>query len=209
MDEEIELTEAETATLSKETFSFFDVLSGVSYPKDVLTIYMDEAAAYDLEKLLREISGTSENDVTEESVEALRVKAEALKSRIENSKYTFFLTGVSDDRIVDARTLTDKEFEKRKKPRKNASGHIEKYLPEDQQYEWMRYLNAVVQSLHIEQIVAPNGAVMTAPSPDEIAHFYDKAPGAEKGRLDQAIASLRVKSESYEASIDEGFLAKP
>lgn len=200
--------EPEFEAPTQDTFSFFDVLEEVTYPNDVVTLYMDEAAAYDFAKLAAEIDITVEPD--KKQVAAFKKRAEDLKTRIEKSKYTFYLRGVSDDRVSEAEELVEAKFEDVKRPRKNAQGHIERVLPPSEQKNYLRYFNAVVFSLHIEQIVQEStGRVMVAPHPDEVAHLYDKAPGSEKQKLSNAIGALRVRSEAYERSLDEGFFQKP
>lgn len=208
MTEEIENTEVEPEQSIKDTFSFFDVLEGRTYPTDEVTISIDEAAAYDLEKVAREFSKVT--DITNEDVEKYQAKLDALKDRIENSKFTFYLQGVPDDLIEDAKDVADERFDKKKKQRKTADGRLEKYLPEEEQMAHVKFFSAVVMALHVTKIYNhKTGAELVAPSPDEVGHFFDKAPGAAKQRLNTAISSLRVESSAYESTMDEGFFPKP
>lgn len=192
---------------SPDTFSFFDVLEEVTYPKDEVTVWTDERAVFDFKKLGIEVDMLTDPD--KETIDRLLADAQSLQKRIEDSKYTFKLTGVSDDRIEEAAEVANKQFEDKKKQRKTAHGTIEKYLPEAEQLNYVKYFNAVVMSLHIEQIIRhKDGRVMTAPSPDEVAHFFNKAPGAAKADVNDKIQSLRLKSSAYESSLDEGFFQK-
>lgn len=193
--------------MTPETFSFFEVLEERTFPKDTLVVFLDEKAAYDLRKLMQQIDVTVEP--TSAQVNDFKKRAEDLKARIEKSKYTFYLTGVSDDRIENAREVANAQFEDKKLQRKTATQSIERYLPESEQMNYLKFFNAVVTSLHIEQIVQEaTGKVMTAPSPDEVANFMDKAPEAAKQQINAALSSLRVSAIEYERSLDEGFLAK-
>lgn len=198
----------ETEESMRDTFSFFDVLEGRTYPTDEVTICIDEAAGYDLDKITREANALEEP--TEEIVAELKARADVLAERIENARFTFHLRGVSDDRVTEAKEVADAEFSPKRKQRKSAAGNIEKYLPEEEALKYARFFNAVVVALHVERIVSHGtGKVMTAPSPDEMAHFLDKAPEAAKYRLSAAIQALRVDSNAYEATLDEGFFLRP
>lgn len=205
MDEVTNYTPAAEPTI--DTFSFFDVLEERTYPKDIQVVYMDEESIYQFEKLGAEIDETPEPSA--DQIAGFMERATALQEKIEASKFTFYLTGVSDDRIEDAKTLADDRFAPKRKQRKRADQSIEHYLPESEQLNYLKFLNAVIHSLHIEQVVqARSGRVMTAPSPDEVAHLWDKAPAAAKAALVGAIQRLRVDSNSYERSLDEGFFQK-
>ena len=196
--------------MTPETFSFFDVLEERTYPKDVLSVFTDEAAAYDLNKLSVEIDMTPSDEQTPEKIEEFKERAENLQNRIAKSKYTFYLTGVSDDKIEDATEVANSAFEDKKLQRYTATKTIEKYLPESEQLNYVKYFNAVVMALHIEQIVEhKSGRVMTSPAPEQVLHFLNKAPMAAKEALNAKVQSLRVKSGDYESGLDEGFLAKP
>lgn len=194
--------------MTQESFSFFDVLEARTYPKDVKTVYLDESAAYEFGQLSAEVDNTV--NPTAKQVKEFEKRAHDLQARLAKSKFTFYLTGVPGDMIESAQTIANEAFEDKKKQRKTATQTIERYLPEDQQLPYMKYLSAVVNSLHIEQILQHStGRVMTAPSPDEVSHFWDKAPDAAKFELNTAIRKLSVRSADYERALDEGFLAKP
>ena len=213
MSEEIETPETPefdpSASMTPDTFSFFDVLEEVTYPKDVKTVYMDEAAAYDFNKLAMEIDMTPPEQQTPEKIAEFQERAEALKKRLHDSKYTFYLTGVSDDRVEEAAEVANAEFEDKKLQRYTATKTIEKYLPESEQVNYLKFFNALVLSLHVEQIVRhKDGRIITAPGPNEILHFMAKAPSAAKDELNRAIQALRLKSNQYEAALDEGFFPK-
>lgn len=193
--------------MTPDTFSFFDVLEEVTYPKDVFSVYMDEAAAFDFQKLSVEIDMSA--DPSPEKITEFKERAEAIAKRLANSKYTFYVSGVSDDRIELVTELVNKEFEDKKQQRYTATKTIEKYLPEEHQMAYVKFFNAAVLSLHIEQIVKESdGRVMTAPDPKEVIRFMDRAPEAAKAEVNNRIKALRVKSSAYENALDEGFLAK-
>lgn len=208
--------EAEVNPLSQESFSFFDVLAERTYPKDTVTLYMDEQAGYDLIRLSvesDEVDGEPEDEeeqiALDKKVTEFQERLSSLQKRIANSAFTLHLTGVSNDRLGEVQGVVDKEFRPKKIQRKNAQGRIEKYLPESEKMAYAHYFSAVVNSLYIERIEQHStGRVMVAPGVDEVAELLRKAPRHELAKLQTKIAELDVNSSQYENSIDEGFLAK-
>lgn len=192
---------------NKDTFSFFDVLSERTYPTDTVTVFLDEQAAYEGRKIALEME--SAEDPTEVDVEKYSARIDALRDRIQASEYVFHLRGISDDKYADAKAVVDEKFKGRQKQRRTADGRLEKYLDEDDQMAYLRYLSALMISLHVDQIVDPNGRVNTAPGADEIAMFVDKAPSAAVEKLNEAVKALRVSATQYEATLDEGFFLRP
>lgn len=191
--------------LTPETFSFFDVLSGDEYPKDSVEIFLDETSAHKLNKVLDKIQRAAPDD----DIEDLVTEAGRLHMKVEQSMHTFYITGVSDDVIADLREVAEGHFEDKKKPEKTADGRLTRRLPESEQMNYVRYFNALVMSVHIEQVVNARGQINTAPDVDEVALLISKAPVSQKEKLGNAIAGLRVKASEFEASIDADFLAKP
>lgn len=188
--------------LTPETFSFFDVLEGIEYPKDEVEIYLDERAAHDQRKLNERVLNPPEGGFSEgEKREILKQKTD-IEARLEASKYIFKLTGVEDDKITNVKTLADEKFNV---SRKAADGTLRQVLPPEKQMDYMRFFNASVNALHIEQIVAPDGRVLTAPNVEEIARFYDKAPTSQKQKLNGAIQELSVEASEFENRVDADF----
>lgn len=211
MSEEIELNEGDLLVPAPEDFTLFDLVEGVEYPKTTETVMMDEKAAYELIHLVEDIKRyrAEAEELSDEVLEEYRSQVEKLQADIEASKVTFHLTGVSDDLIGSAGEIAEAKFEGLKKQIKGADGLIQKVLPQAEKVNFMRYLSAVTQSMHIEKVVRhKDGAVRVSPSPDEVAHLMGNAPSAAKAALVAAINSLRVKAADYEANLDEGFFQK-
>jgi hypothetical protein len=192
--------------LTPETFSFIDTLAEKEYPSDTVEIFMDEVAAIELAKIAIKIDQVPESDP--ETLEVFLKDAVKWQKRLEKSMHLFHIKGVSDDTITDLREIAAAEFESRKRPRKAANGHLDRILPESEQLNYVRYFNALVLSVHIKQIVRDDGAILTAPSAEEIATFVDKGPTTEKQKLQRAIDRLRARAEDFERKIDVDFLAK-
>lgn len=193
--------------LTPETFSFFDVLEERDFPKDEVEIYMDEVSAHELRKVMFELTTV---DLDDPRADELHRRAIELEEKREASKYRFHITGVADDTITDLADVANAEFDEKRKEYRSVTGKIERRLEGDEQRNYLRYYNALVLSVHIEQIVRlRDGAVMTAPPVEEIALLVDKAPTSQKAKLQRAIEELRVDSSAFEARVDADFLAKP
>lgn len=198
MGEQIEAVDP----LTPETFSFYDILDGIEYPKSEIEIFLDEKAARDQRELRDRVLNTPEGEFTdEEKADIMRDKAN-IEARLDASKYIFKLTGVADDLITDVKTLADHKFNV---PRKASDGTLRQVLPEEKQMDYVRFFSATVNALHIEEIIAPNGSRMIAPSADEISRFYDKAPTSQKQKLSSAIEALKVSASEFESRVDADF----
>jgi len=211
MSEEIELNEGDLVVPAPADFDMFAALEGIEYPEDEVTVALNEKAAHRLANLMREIREyqLDHPDPDQDKMDEFRKRAEEIKEVIKKSRITFYLKGVPDDLLTTAAEIAEKKFEDRKKTIADAQGIPQSVLPQAEKLNYMRYMNAVVYSMHIQKFVRhSDGAVRTAPTADEIAAFMDKAPDAAKGRLVSKIQELRVKASEYEGSLDEGFFQK-
>lgn len=215
MSEEIETMNAgDLVVPAPADFDMFAALEGVEYPEDEVTVALNEKAAHRLAALMAEVTQYQVDhphpeDRNEEDLESFEKRVEALKKTIEQSRITFYLKGIPDDILTTAGDVAEEKFEAAKKDVVDAQGNTIKVLPQAEKIRFMRYMNAVTYSMFIQKFVRhSDGATRIAPTADEIAAFMDKAPDAAKGKLVHKIQELRVKSEDYEARLDEGFFPK-
>lgn len=212
MSEEIETTQ-DDQVVTPDNFSFYDMMSNVSYPKDSITVSLAEDAAYEAAKVQYDFETTDFSKMSEakkkKAAKEFEQRIEQIAAEVKAKSITFDLTGVSDELIEETKTVVDDLFMDKRKQRKLADGSIQKYLPEDQQQPYLRMLNASMNALMIERVTYQgNGVVFVAPDPDMIAHFYDTAPTGAKVKLNEALAKLRVNAVDYESLLDEGFFQK-
>jgi len=216
MSEDIETTDIDESAedvVTPANFSFYDMMAGVSYPKDVITISLDEAAAYDAAKIVEDFEKTDVSSLTptqaKKAAKDFEARIAEVTERVSRKSATFHLTGVSSDLVESAKESVDDMFMDKRRQRKLADGSLQKYLPEDQMQPYMRMLNATIYALYIEKVVYnENGVTFVAPDPDMIAHFYDTAPDGAKAKLSEGIQKLRVEAGQYESYLDEGFFQK-
>lgn len=193
---------------TEENFDIFDVLSERAYPRDIVTVYLDDGAAFELRKLTDEVDAI-DGEPDQATVEAFNERLTNIRTRIDRSARTFHLAGVSSDTIKDAMTAADEHFESRKVNRKRADGSIIRELPKSAQDDFMVYTSAVMMALHVEKIVDPDGRQVVAPTPDAIVRFINGAPIYAVREVNQAIERLQVDARDFERSLDDGFFPKP
>lgn len=201
MSEEIEDTNA------LDSFSFFDVLEGTSYPEDSVTVSLNEKAAHQAKKLLLEYQTLENPD--EKTLNKFKDDLDKVRADIEKSRVTFDLRGVDAERVTSARDIVEEMFVDKKKTFPGADGRMRKFLPEEHAMDYARMMNAVVMSMYITRVTYHgNGKQFIGLSADEVARFFDKAPSAAKTLLANAVSSLQVDASAYESELDEGFFQK-
>lgn len=180
------------------TFDVAEMFAGKSYPKDTVEVFMDEATAYEINKLQAEArQAVASQD--EEAGRAVEERLTALVKRGAASKYVFHLTGVSRDsrkaavESVTAEFPMEQDFLGRDKP--NPQG--------DEKYANLMW------ALHIEKIVAPSGAVIVAPSEADIKVIRGNAPDPAVEKVEAAIKELStgVKSGFETLAQEHDFLS--
>jgi len=188
--------------LQEETFDFLDVLTERSYPKDEVSLFLDEASAYKL----RAVKAAYENSQDDKEREKLKKLMNQYRSDVKKSEYIFKLTGVSFDKIENLVEMAKKKYPVEHKTRKTGSGGLEQYeVPSNQRAEYIGYLTLWV---HVEAVVSPEGKIHTAPEEETIIKFLKIAPPSQVNRFTEAITSLQVSSREFEDAIDDDFLAK-
>lgn len=215
MSEEIEtMNEGDLLVPAPADFDMFAALEGIEYPEDTVTVALNERAAHQLAALMAEIQRymldhPAAEDRDQANLDAFQQRHDDIKKVIEKSRITFYLKGIPDDILTTAGEVAEEKFEEFKKDYTDAQGNTIKILPQSEKLRYMRYMNAVTYSMFIQKFVRhSDNAVRVTPSADEIAAFMDKAPEVAKGKLVAKIQELRVKSEAYEAQLDEGFFPK-
>ena len=189
--------------LSPETFSFIDALSEVIYPEDTVEIYLNASAAVRSERARAFLSTVDESDAAQYAKVAGLI--EKYETEVRASTYTFRLKGVATERLEELSSIAEKVH-----PTQYKTGFDQNHMPvkvAEPNKEQLLYLNDLVLSILVEQIVAPNGAVDTAPGVDVMSAFRKKAPASQFQKLMAAMGSLRGKIEMFEQSVDDDFLA--
>lgn len=206
----LDINELVSQAQSEETFSFADVVNGRGYPRDEVTIFMDEASAHEIKKLERSVDGVLESlDAKDRAAAVVEIEAKikTLREKINKSRYVFKVVGLSsetkDDLYIKAREDIKPEYDHNKNFITGQVEKVEKPSPKRDRY----YTNLLWQA-SIEQIVSPTGAVDTAPAFETVALFRSKGPESQLFKFQDALQALSVASEAFESATDDDFLAK-
>lgn len=210
--------------LNMETFSFADVVQGRSYPTDTVTLCSDEATAYDrgkyLDAVLEARGDTSFSMLVGPKREQAKVKAyqtaidddpevakkvEEFDNKLAKSTYTFHIQGVSDEHVetLNKKALAEIPPEYEQSWRNPATGQQVKG-EEKPSPERNRLFTNLIWAAYIAKIVAPNGAVDTAPGLPA-AEAIRKMPQSQQSKFNDAINKLAVESSAFEASVSTDF----
>lgn len=183
--------------LTPETFNVLDVLSGVAYPKTTITLHLNEEAARLVNQLRDQIDNEYNGEAPADIVAALTEAREALEA----TKLTFHLKGIPTQMETSCRARAKAKFP----DKKQSMNGMEFPVPTEEQEEFFKQL---IIAAHCEQIVNGAGQVHTAPEVDAIEKFYYHAPFSQVQKLIEAVNSLKVDAEEFEAAVSDDFLAK-
>lgn len=181
--------EAVDRAQSDGVFSFAEVLEGRSYPRDEVQICIDEDLLYRLKK--------ARADGDENLVKQLEEK----KAK---STYTLKLVGVSSEKREELEKIAEEKFPRRYEQIKNfKDGTLQRQeVPSEERAD---YNNDLLWATQIEQIIAPDGRVDTAPGVATARKLRKTAPLGELIRVQQAIVSLVMTSDVFERKTDAQF----
>lgn len=83
------------AAKDKNTFNVLDAIQGRSYPQDIVTIYTDTNAAYEIHNIEKHIADLGNDEA--EQINKLDEQITTLKQRIKDTALTFRLRGIGRD----------------------------------------------------------------------------------------------------------------
>jgi uncharacterized protein Yka (UPF0111/DUF47 family) len=187
------------------TFSFIDRLRGRNYAKDDIDVYLDEDLGYKLERL-HDALKSEEVPVTmhEEIIEQIK----SVTAALEESKYTFYLEGMSNERydelIDEAKEQYPYEYEEFTDPWSGKK--VKSVIPLDERNE---LFTALLWAESIKKVVDHEGNVDESINSEFVATIRRQAPLAVIKRIGDTIDKLRMASEWIEYIEDEDFLVKP
>lgn len=174
-----------TDNLDFKTFDISDMFAGVSYPTEIVPFYTDQAIAYEFHKLAGEAL-EAVRDKDEEAARAIEERREELIRKAESNRYEIHLRGQSRDnrdailKSVRAKFPVERDLLGREAPNPEADElYVNKF--------W---------ALHVEKIVAPNGAVNAAPDEGAIKVLRGNSPDSEIDKVEKAIQELSSGAKS-------------
>ena len=205
---------AEAVELANEAkkpgvFSIINALKDRAFPTEEINVYLDEKAAYEAAKVQEKIDelsrSASEEDLNKS--DKLSLERDAIISKMEESKYVFSITGISEGRRSEIQDKCLEKFPMEYDEAKNPfTGEITKQEKEDKHRD--RYFTNLLWVDSITKIVAPDGSEQDSISLEDVESLRSMLPLAASGSINQSIEKLRVSTAVFMASVDEDFLAK-
>lgn len=190
-------------------FSILNVLKERAYPKEQVNVYLDEQSAYDASLVQEKIDELLKSaDVgNQDAIDDLSAKRDALLGNLEKSKYTFFVTGLSEGLRSDIYDQASEKFPIEYDESKNPfTGEVVKSEIDNKERD--RYFTNLLWHSSIEKIVAPDGAVQESVTMEDIVKLRELLPLAGIGAVTQSIEKLRTATAIFMLTVDEDFLAK-
>jgi hypothetical protein len=218
MSDEKEILEPVKEAKAPGVFNIIDVLQGRGYPKSTVDIYIDEEAIYDfatvrekLEELDNSINGKNETAKQKKLREELITEQEDIKRRIDSSKHTVHLMGISEGKREEYYRQAVKKYPVEYESQNGLSNllgsgsqKVEKDSPERDalftDYLWQG---------HIQKIVNPKGEEQEDFPYSTIRAMRESFPISSIVAINGAIEKLRASTALFTMETNEDFLAKP
>lgn len=197
---------AELAEAAKQpgTFNLLEVIKDRAYPTEDVNIYLDEQTAYEAAVLKEKLENTDAKSKTYVQIEK---ELEALVSKMEESKYVFSITGISEGKREELYEESTKVFPVEYKEDKNPfTGEVTRNEVESKERD--RLFTNMLWSAHIAKVTAPTGDVQNAMTTAEVTQLREALPLAAVGTINQAIDKIRAATAVFMFTVDEDFLAK-
>ena len=169
-----------------KTMNIADVLAGVNYPKDQVTVYLDAGIAYEIGKVRDEID---KRNLRGEDVEDLEKDLDALIAEGQENSLTFHITGVPRATRENILKAVMEEFP----VKKDFMGRAEQDPQADVVYTCRLW------AAMTEKIEHPSGGSMD-PEESDIAAFRSMAP-------DEAVNTVMAAIQDLESGEKAGFEA--
>jgi Skp family chaperone for outer membrane proteins len=191
-------------------FNIVSVLQERAYPKDDVHVYTDEQTAYEASQVKEKINELSKNadEAVKPEIEKLEKKRDALVKKLDESKYVFVISGISEGAREAAQKTAEEKFPIEYDEDKNPfTGEVTKR--EKENLERDRFFTNLLWTRHISKIIAPDGAEQEGLTYVEVEELRKVLPIAGIGAISNAIEKIRIATAMFMISVDEDFLAKP
>lgn len=173
---------------SKGKFRLEDVIKGKGNPEDIVDVYTDSSAAYELSK----ISDLIDSTLDEKEEEELKAEAEPLKEKVLKSRLRFFMRGI-DQGLVEA---IEKQARERTKDEEDAD-------------RWVIYYFCGLIAANVYKVEDIDGNVDDRVfSMDDAIKWRESFPTEAWNVLIEAMQKLTLATGYFRGLTDAGFLQK-
>jgi hypothetical protein len=179
-----------TEATEPRKFNVLEAAKGRSYPQDILNIYTDAEAAYQVNLLERKINAHDEDDA---ELEALIAEQNAFKSEVKGSILTFHLRGINPGLI---RSISDEAHTK-------TFDGLEGDALIGRQNEWS---NLSILAAHIVSVTDVDGNVDDHKwNYDDVATLRDWLPEDEFDKITELMFNLSFAAQLFDVSVNADF----
>ena len=212
MSEE-EIRESVDEAKAPGTFNIMAVLKDRGYPKDKITVFIDEEMAYEAAKLKEELDSIDSKNKTESAKKNradLADKIDEIREQLAKSAYVIHLEGISEGKreeiYREAKKKYPIEYENDNSVQSILSGgkRTEKESPERDalftDYLWQAHIKKIVDPEGNEQVEIPFATIRA---------MRDSLPVSAIIKVNESIEKLRTATAVFIMETGEDFLAKP
>lgn len=173
-------------------FNLSEVIKGRGYPQKDITVYIDGAAAFELVELEDSMKALAEDSAEYKELEE---KAEKLAHKVQDSKLTFTLRGVSQSVVEAVTEKADKKFPRSTEDEYNS--------------DWFKfYVTSLVAENLVKVTDKDNNVDERHFSYEEVAEIRDNVPIESWTLLVNTMQKLTLATGYFKGLTDAGFLPK-
>ena len=173
-------------------FNLSEVIKGRGYPQKDVTVYIDGASAFELVELEDKMNSIAEDS---EEYKELEKKAEELAHKVQDSKLTFTLRGVSQS-VVEA--ITDK-----------ADKLHSRQTEDEYNSDWFKFYVTSLVAENLVKVTDKDGNVDERHfSYEEVSEIRDNVPIESWTLLVNTMQKLTLATGYFKGLTDAGFLPK-
>lgn len=218
MSIEDEIRDAVDTAKSKKNFNIINVLNERAYPKDEVSVSLDESTAYraalvkeEIDELERKLNSKNPTGEQKEKLDKLTEELESLTEEMMKSSYKFFIQGISEGRREElAREAKKKypiEYEKPDDIASLVGGSSER--KEKPSEERDNLFTDLIWKEHIVKIEDPDGNIQDTISYNDVKALRTNLPLSAMAKINTSIEKLRTATAVFMMETGEDFLAKP
>lgn len=214
MSDEQDVLDSVEKAKAPGAFKILDAISGRGYPEQTVTVYLDEATAYEAALVKEELDQIDSKKSTPE-IDAKRneltEKQEELLENLTASAFTFHLRGVSEGKREEIYNQAKKKYPIEYETPFDISvlagqkaERVEKESPERD-----TLFTELLWAETIQKIVDPEGNEQVGITYSEVKQMRQLLPLAASAAINSTVEKLRVSSAIFMSQVNEDFLAKP
>jgi hypothetical protein len=213
IQETIELAKKASA---RGTFSISEALLERAYPVEEVKVYLDEQTAYAIVRVdeqIEELEEDASSTFEEVSVPAQKQQSDLIDHRkelygkLQESLYTFHVTGVSEGARQELLEKAFEQFPQEYIEDKNILGDVKRTEKDNPDRD--NFFTMMLWEKSIVKVVAPSGSEQVGVTEDDVRVMRKAMPVSAITKMNNSMDKLRVSTAMFLLEVNEDFLAKP